>query len=108
MITPNSLYLSEQNVPMKTDLPTAYLLSHFSSVNGSFHHVKALKKGTASIKSSLSHMNVCVCVCERERERESRDRQQDQNIAPKTECKKGSYYNLYLFSSIQRLGSYMT
>ena len=47
-----------QNVPLETELPTGHLLSHFSSTNGSYHHIKAVKMGVASISSTLRHVKV--------------------------------------------------
>ena len=49
-----------QNVPLSTELPSTYLLSHFSSQNGSYHFVKALKKGVATLHSTLSKIKVNI------------------------------------------------
>ncbi len=51
-----SLPLLSQNVPLSTILPLTYLTVHFSSMNGSYHHVTARQRGSTHLLSTLSSM----------------------------------------------------
>ncbi len=59
---PSPLYIHPhtppQNVPLSTELPSLYLEYHFSSLNSSYHYVRALKKGVATLHSTLSKLKV--------------------------------------------------
>ncbi|XP_064384415.1 nuclear pore membrane glycoprotein 210-like [Halichondria panicea] len=52
----NHKIIITENVPLSTELPSLYLESHFSSLNSSYHYVRALKKGVATMHSTLSKL----------------------------------------------------
>ena len=41
---------------MSTELPSAFLTTHFSTTNSSYHHVTASETGSTHLQATLSHL----------------------------------------------------
>ncbi len=56
-----------QNIRIETTFTTEYFEVLDSSVNGSYHHLKALKRGQSiidgTLKAVVDQVGFCLCLC---------------------------------------------